>query len=65
MSTKALTAYLKSCHTSLSAVIYQLGLNQKLLTGDTIDDAIIGQIARLRGTTPEKLIAQASAFATA
>lgn len=62
-STKALSAYLKTQHTSLSAAIYKLGLSQELLDNDTIDAELLGRIARLRGVTPEQLAAFAAPYA--
>lgn len=55
VSTKALSAYLKSRHSSLSAAIHMLGLNQKLLTSENVDDETLGRVARLYGMTPEQL----------
>lgn len=63
MTTKALGAYLKSCHTSLSAVIFKLGLNQKLLNQETVDDDTLGRITRLLATTPEQLTKLVAPFA--
>jgi hypothetical protein len=62
--TKALAAYLKSCHTSLSAAIVMIGLDQECIAGPTISDDVVGRIARLRSTTPEALAAHAARFAT-
>jgi hypothetical protein len=63
--TKALNAYLATKHTSLSAAIAMVGLDQEAIIGATISDDIVGRIARLRGITPEQLKAFAAPFATA
>ncbi len=55
VTTKALSAYLKTRHSSLSAAIHMLGLNQKLLTSEDVDDDTLGRVARLYGMTPEQL----------
>jgi hypothetical protein len=55
--TKALDAYLKSRHSSLSAAICLLGLNQKLLNEEQISPDTLGRVARLHGMTPEQLAA--------
>lgn len=55
VSTKALSAYLKNRHLSLSAAIHMLGLNQKLLDKEDVDDDTLGRIARLYGMTPDQL----------
>jgi hypothetical protein len=65
MQTKALAAYLTSKYTSLSAAIFQLGLNQKVLLDDTLSADVVGRVARLCGLTPEQLAALAAPFATA
>lgn len=55
VTTKALSAYLKTRHSSLSAAIHMLGLNQKLLTSEDVDDDTLGRVARLYGMTPDQL----------
>jgi len=62
-TTKALGAYLKSRHTSLSAAIAMIGMDQECIVGDTINDDIVGRIARLHGLTPEGLADAAAKFA--
>lgn len=64
-STKALSAYLKNCHTSLSATLYKLGLSQELLDNETVDDALLGRVARLYGLSTEQLMKSLAPFATA
>lgn len=63
ISTKALSAYLRSRHTSLSAVLFKLGLNQKLLNQETIDADTLGRAARLLAFTPEQLTQLVAPFA--
>jgi hypothetical protein len=63
VSTKALSAYLRSCHTSLSAAVAMVGLDQECIGGETISDDILGRIARFRGTTPEQLAELAERYA--
>jgi hypothetical protein len=63
--TKALSAYLRTRHTSLSAAIAMIGLDQEQLTNETVSDDIVGRIARLYSLTPEGLAALAAPYATA
>jgi hypothetical protein len=62
---EGLSAYLRTRHTSLSAAIAMIGLDQKCLASETISDDIVGRIARLYSLTPEGLAALAAPFATA
>jgi hypothetical protein len=63
VTTKALSAYLKAQHTSLSAAISMIGLDQECLEHETITDDTLGRIARLRGTTAEVLAAATAQYA--
>jgi len=63
VTTKALSAYLKNRHLSFSAAIHMLGLNQKLLDKEEVDDDTLGRIARLYGMTPEQLTKVCTAHA--
>jgi hypothetical protein len=63
--TKALSAYLKARHTSLSSALARIGLDQAAMNGETIDDDITGRIARLLGLTPERLVELAAPYALA
>jgi len=63
ISTKALSAFLKSRHTSLSAAVARCGLEQECINGETVNDDIAGRIARLHGLTPEHLAELTAAFA--
>jgi hypothetical protein len=65
VSTKALSAYLKAQHTSLSAAIQMIGGDQEQLQDEVVNDGLLGRIARLRGTTPDKLADLADRHATA
>ncbi len=64
VTTKALSAYLKVQHTSLSAAFSMVGLDQEQLQAETVSDDTLGRIARLRGTTPEKLTTLVEPYAT-
>ena len=55
VSTKALSAYLKNRHLSFSAALHMLGLNQKLLDNENVDDDTLGRVARLYGLTTAQL----------
>lgn len=65
MQTKALSAYLKNNHTSLSAVLARTGQTQEVGQGETIGDDATGRIARLLGLTPERLAELTAPYATA
>jgi hypothetical protein len=65
MQTKALSAYLKDHHTSLSAVLTRTGQTQGVAQDETISDDVSGRIARLLGLTPERLAELAAPYATA
>jgi hypothetical protein len=62
VTTEALSAYLKSRHSTLSAAIHMLGLSQELLDNKDVDDDTLGRIARLYGTTLEQLAVACAAF---
>ena len=62
-TTKALSAYLRTRHTSLSAAIAMIGLDQKCLASETLSDDIVGRIARLYSLTPEGLASAVAPFA--
>jgi len=63
VTTKALSAYLKHRHLSLSAAIHMLGLNQKLLDNEEVDADTLGRIARLYGMNAEQLTKLTAAHA--
>lgn len=65
ISTKALSAYLRSRHTSLSAALTRTGQDQEAINGETVDDDVSGRIARFLGLTPEQLVEAAQPYATA
>lgn len=65
VSTKALSAYLKNRHLSFSAAIHMLGLNQKLLNNENVDDDTLGRLARLYGMTSEQLSTAVEPYAAA
>jgi hypothetical protein len=63
VTTKALSAYLKTQHTSLSGAFSVIGLDQEQLQSEDVPDDILGKIARLYGTTPEKLAELTASYA--
>lgn len=63
VTTKALSAYLKQRHLSLSAAIHMLGLDQKLLENAEVDAATLGRVARLYGMTVDQLSKAAATHA--
>lgn len=63
VTTKALSAYLKKRHLSLSAALHMLGLNQKLLNDEFVSEDTLGRVARLYGMNAEQLMKMTAAYA--